>query len=71
MKREELARFGMIALLIILVGVFVFPTPYYYFTSESSGVKIPTRVNRITGKTEMSGKDGHWVMVDISKMFSK
>lgn len=56
--KKELIRYAFISILLILVGLFVYPTMYRY---DKFDQKIPVRINRVTGKTELLSTQG-WMV---------
>ncbi|MDB5056173.1 MAG: hypothetical protein JWM44_4223 [Bacilli bacterium] len=67
--KKEFIKYGFYTLALILVLTFVYPTLYRY---DKYDQKIPVRINRITGKTEMLYSTG-WIVpalaleLDLSK----
>lgn len=53
--KKQLTRYGFIASILVLIFIFVYPTIYRY---DKLDQKVPIRINRITGKTEMFSADG-------------
>ena len=47
---RSLIRYGIIVVIIVLFGLFAYPTLYKY---DKLDQKYPVRINRITGKTEV------------------
>lgn len=62
--KKQFVRYGFLTVVIILIFIFIYPTIYRYDKYEE---KIPIRINRITGKTEMFSADGWQEPNDGSK----
>jgi hypothetical protein len=43
---------GLVAIVIIIFGWLVWPTPYRYTSMSYEGATFPIRIHRITGKAE-------------------
>jgi len=61
--KKEIVRYSAILILVILIGLFVYPTVYKYDKLEQ---KYPVRINRITGNTEVLRNNG-WIDVDATQ----
>lgn len=61
--KKEFIRYGFLTVIVLLISTFIYPTIYRY---DKYDQKIPVRINRITGKTEMLNYDG-WLVVGIKK----
>lgn len=48
--KKELIRYSALIVILLIIAIFVYPTLYQY---DKFDQKIPVRINRLTGKTEL------------------
>jgi len=58
--KKEIVRYSGIAIIVILFGLFIYPTMYEY---DKLDQKYPVKINRITGKTEVLYPGSDWADV--------
>ena len=59
-----IGKYSLIPLCICLFGIFIYPTMYKY---DKLNQKIPVKINRITGETEILHLDGYWIKAGDSE----
>lgn len=53
--KKDIFRFTAIAIIVVLFGIFVYPTMYKY---DKYNQKVPVRINRITGEAYLLDPEG-------------
>jgi hypothetical protein len=56
MKTNKLMIF--ISIVLVLMIVFVYPTPFYYTHIKINDFELPVKINRLTGSSQMLDQSG-------------
>lgn len=59
---------GLVAIVILLLGIFVWPTRYRYTEMKVGNNVSPVRIDRLTGRTEVLSLSSGWHQLGVNRL---